>query len=167
MRTPISTPLSRLLIGAGLLVIGATAIAANPAEDRNPSARAARSVLLQQQVDALDADKDGIVSRDEYRAFVDRRFDKLDANHDGSFDADEIVTSQVAAERARKRAEGLVGRYDTQGTGRVTRADFEAKQMQHFERVGGGADSVATEQFMHRRGPRDGKPSPHTPAADD
>ena len=109
----------------------------------------------------------GVVSRDEYRAFVDRRFDKLDTNHDGSFNADEIVTSQAASERARTRAEGLVGRYDTQGTGRVTRADFAAKQMQRFERVGGGADSVSTEQFMHRRGPRDGRPSPDAPPAND
>jgi hypothetical protein len=160
MRTPISTPLSRLLLTASLLTIASVAIAIEPAANDRPATRAGRTTLLQQHFDTLDANKDGSVSRDEYQAWIDRRFDKLDTNHDGSFDADEVASSMATQERARKRAEGLVKRYDAKGTGKVTRAEFAAKQMQRFERVGSGADTVSTEQFMHRRGPRDGKPSP-------
>ncbi len=161
-------PLHRLLLAASLLAIGSTAIAAEPASGDRPAARAGRTALMQQHFDTLDANKDGSVSRDEYHAWVDHRFDQLDTNHDGSFDADEVATALAAPERARQRAEGLVKRYDTDGSGKVTRAQFAAKQMQRFERVGGGADSVSTAQLMQRRGaPRDGQPSAPAPASHD
>ena len=168
MHTRISTPHSRLLLAAIVLAIGSTAIASEPASGERPAARAGRSTLMQQHFDTLDANKDGSVSREEYRAWVDHRFDQLDTNHDGSFDADEVATAQGAPERARQRAEGLVKRYDTDGSGKVTRAQFAAKQMQRFERVGGGADSVGTQQLMHRRGAaRDGRlPAPAPTARD-
>jgi Ca2+-binding EF-hand superfamily protein len=105
----------------------------------------------------LDADHDGRVSRAEYKASIDARFDKLDANGDGSVDADEIARSPATAERVNRRAERFVQRYDASGTGKVTRSDFEAKEMARFERLGAGADSVTQEQLsrqrMHRGAP--------------
>ena len=38
-------------------------------------------------------------------------------------------------------------RYDTTGSGQVSKADFEAKQMQRFDRMSNGADSVTEDQF--------------------
>jgi hypothetical protein len=163
MRKPIPMLFPALLLATGMLAAGTAAIAADPAANPTPSAHAGRAALLQQHFDTLDADQDKKVSRDEYRAWVDRRFDKLDTNRDGSFDADEVAASPATSERAHKRAEGLAKRYDTSGTGKVTRADFEAAQMQRFERIGGGADSVGAEQLMQRHGARGGKSPSATP----
>jgi hypothetical protein len=40
-----------------------------------------------------------------------------------------------------------VKRYDTTGSGEVSRADFEAKEMQRFDRMANGADSITEDQF--------------------
>ena len=85
---------------------------------------------------------------------------------DGVVNADEVATSPMAAERVEKRAQGFVRRYDTTGRGEVSRADFEAKEMQRFDHMSNGADSVtedqftaaATRSFKHRR------PAPSPPA---
>ncbi|HEX5124147.1 MAG TPA: hypothetical protein VFV97_12945, partial [Rhodanobacteraceae bacterium] len=37
--------------------------------------------------------------------------------------------------------------YDTTGSGEVSRTDFEAKEMQRFDRMSNGADSVTEDQF--------------------
>jgi len=38
----------------------------------------------------MDADKDGVITREEFRAMHDRMFDKLDANRDGKVSAEEM-----------------------------------------------------------------------------
>jgi hypothetical protein len=111
----------------------------------------------QQFFDKIDTNHDGTISRAEYQAWVDSRFDKLDSNGDGSVNADEVATSPVAVNRVQKRAEGFVKRYDTTGSGTVSKSDFEAKEMQRFDRLSGGADSISEAEFdaagqrMHRR----------------
>ena len=111
----------------------------------------------QQFFDRIDTNHDGTISRAEYQAWVDSRFDKLDTNGDGSVNADEVATSPAAVNRVQKRAEGFVKRYDATGSGEVTKSDFEAKEMQRFDRLSGGADSITEEEFdsagqrMHRR----------------
>ena len=42
-------------------------------------------------------------------------------------------------------------RYDTTGSGQVSKADFEAKEMQHFDRLSNGADTVTEDQFAAAR----------------
>lgn len=150
MRTPVL--LSTLLLASGSLLAGAAM--AGTADTTSDGARHMRRAAMQQQMfERLDADHNGQVSRTEYKAWVDGRFDKLDANGDGSIDADEIARSPATAERVNRRAEGFVKRYDTSGTGKVTRADFEAKEMARFERLGGGADSVTKDQLAKQRKP--------------
>ncbi|HEY6544346.1 MAG TPA: hypothetical protein VIZ64_05590 [Dokdonella sp.] len=154
MRTPLS--LSVLLFASGSLLAAGTPFAGSP-DAADGSRHLRRAAMQQQMFERLDADHDGAVSRAEYKAWVDGRFDKLDANGDGSVDADEIARSPATAERVNRRAEGFVKRYDSAGTGKVTRSDFEAKEMARFERIGDGAESVTKEQFAkqgrpHRRG---------------
>jgi hypothetical protein len=162
MRTPLS--LSALLFAGGSLLAAGAAVAGTP-EAADGGRHMRRAAMQQQMFERLDADHDGAISRAEYKAWIDGRFDKLDANGDGSVDADEIARSPATAERVNRRAEGFVRRYDSTGTGKVTRSDFEAKEMARFERIGGGADRVTKEQFAqqrksHRRG------APEGPAAE-
>lgn len=151
MRNPLSLP--ALLLAGGSLLAAGTALATAPDAAAEGGRHARRAAMQQQMFERLDADHDGQVSRTEYKAWVDGRFDKLDANGDGSVDADEIARSPATAERVNRRAEGFVKRYDASGTGKVTRADFEAKEMARFERIGGGADSVTKEQLSKQRKP--------------
>ena len=154
MRSPFSLP--TLVFATGSLLAAGTVFAGTPDAAAEGARHARRAAMQQRMFERLDADRDGQVSRAEYKASVDARFDKLDANGDGSVDADEIARSPATAERVNRRAEGFIKRYAAEGSNKVTRADFEAKEMARFERIGGGADSVTQAQFAkphqpHRR----------------
>jgi len=154
MRSPLSLP--TLVFATGSLLAAGTVLAGTPDVAAEGGRHARRAAMQQQMFERLDANHDGQVSRAEYKASVDARFDKLDANGDGSVDAEEIARSPATAERVNRRAEGFVKRYDAAGSGKVTRADFEAKEMERFERIGGGADSVTLEQLSKLRKPHRG-----------
>ena len=146
------------LLAAGAASAAAPAAGTAPAPSPAPGSRHAE--WRQQFFDKVDTNHDGTISRAEYQAWIDNRFAKLDSNGDGTVDANEVATSPMAAERVEKRAEGFVRRYDTTGSGQVSKTDFEAKEMQRFDRMSNGADSVTEEQFdaaasqhfKHRRG---------------
>lgn len=148
------------LFAACTLAAAGAAIAADPAATTTATTRAAKRAEFRQQFfDKLDTNHDGVVSRAEYQAWVDGRFDKLDTNGDGAVDAQEIASSPATAKRVEQRAEGFVKRYDQSGTGKVSKTDFEAKAMAHFDRLSGGADTLTEDQlsaargaFGHRRG---------------
>jgi hypothetical protein len=146
-----------MLFAAG----AASAAAPAPTGDATPAPGTKQSEWRQRFFDKIDANHDGVISRAEYQAWVDSRFAKLDSNGDGVVDADEVASSQAAAERVQKRADGFVRRYDTTGNGQVTKADFEAKEMQHFDRLSNGADTVTQDQFAAARGQHR-----HAPQAD-
>jgi hypothetical protein len=143
---------------ASLLIAGAASAATPAAGAAAPGSK--RAEWRQPLFEQIDADHDGAISRAEYQAWIDGRFAKLDSNGDGVVNADEIAASPAAAERVQKRAEGFVRRYDASGTGNVSKADFEAREMKRFDRLGNGADSITEDQFeaaharafRHRRG---------------
>lgn len=149
-----------LFSACALATAGAT-FAADPASTTAAPASTQRAEKQQRFFDKLDSNHDGVVSRAEYQAWIDSRFAKLDSNGDGVVDANEIAASPAVAERVQKRAEGFVKRYDQSGTGKVSKADFEAKELSRFDRLGNGADTVTQSQlaahrnaFMHQHGSR-------------
>jgi Ca2+-binding EF-hand superfamily protein len=145
------------LLASALAAVCTFAIAADPATSTsttttnttNPgAARAARRAEMQQRFfDKIDTNHDGVISRAEYQAWVDARFARLDPNGTDSVTAADVAASPAATERAQKKSDGFIKRYDTSGTGAVTKAEFEAKEMAHFDRMSGGADTVTQEQF--------------------
>ncbi len=124
-----------------------TSTAPSSASTATPAPGSRHAEWRQKFFDKIDTNHDGTISRAEYQAWVDSRFDKIDTNGDGSVNADEVATSPVAVNRVQKRAEGFVKRYDATGSGEVSKSDFEAKEMQRFDRLSGGADSITEQQF--------------------
>lgn len=139
----------------------AGAVIAAPVTDVDLQRANKRAEMQQKTFDRIDTNHDGKISRDEYKAWVDARFDRLDTNHDGVVDANELAASPVAKERVEKRAEHFVKRFDENGSGKVTKADYEAKSMQKFDKLSAGGDTVTAEQFaaMGQRGHRGAKPT--------
>ncbi len=124
---------------------------AAPATDADVTRSAKRAEFQQKLFDQIDTNHDGTISRAEYQAWIDGRFDKLDTNHDGVVDATEIANSPATAARVQKRAERFVQHFDTSGSGKVSKADFEAKAMKRFDRLAGGGDTVSAAQFTAPR----------------
>jgi Ca2+-binding EF-hand superfamily protein len=147
------TVLTALTVSALFAAVAASA--ATPAAGTTPATAPAPATnhaeWRQQFFDKIDTNHDGTISRAEYQAWIDGRFAKLDANGDGVVNADEVASSPMAAERVQKRAEGFVNRYDASGNGQVSKADFEAKEMQRFDRLSNGADSITEEEFAAAR----------------
>ena len=138
------------VLAAGTLCAAGLAAAA-PVTDADIARSAKHAEAGQRFFERIDTDHDGKISRAEYQAWIDGRFDRLDANHDGSIDAAEIAASPAAAERVQKRAERFVQRYATGDSGKVSKADFEAKEMARFDKLSAGADSLTAEQFTAGR----------------
>lgn len=150
-----------VLFAVFALATAAAAFAADPASDPSAPATTQRASTQRRFFDKLDTNHDGVVSRAEYQVWVDSRFAKLDSNSDGVVDANEIAASPTVAEGVHKRAQGFVKRYDRSGTGKVSKADFEAKELSRFDRLSNGADTVTEGQlaahrdaFMHKHGSR-------------
>lgn len=145
MRKLLPTLLATALLGTGAL---ATASAATPDADTTSADRAAaRDAARQHFFDTIDSNHDGVISRTEYQAWVDARFAKLDPQGTGSVTAAQVAASPATAARVQKRAEAFVKRYDTSGTGTVTKADFEAKEMARFDSLSGGSDTLTPKQL--------------------
>lgn len=146
MRNSLST-----LLALSLALTAASACAADTSS--GATARDARRAELQQRfLDKVDANHDGKISRAEYQSWLGARFDTLDANGDGRVDATEVAASPQVAQRVHERADRFVARYDTSGSGSVSKADFESKELARFDRLGGGADPVEAARLMPRRG---------------
>ncbi|MEO7323330.1 MAG: hypothetical protein ABIW82_00720 [Dokdonella sp.] len=151
MRKTLLTHVAPLLCAACVLVAAGSAFAADPTSDATTTHASKRAEFRQRFFEQIDTNHDGVVSRAEYQAWVDGRFDKLDSNHDGHVDAIEIAHSAATAERAQKRAEGFVKR-NGNGSSTVNKADFEAKAMARFDRLGDGADTLTIDQLSAGRG---------------
>jgi hypothetical protein len=82
---------------ASVAMLGASAVAS-----------AADYIMTEQDFDrihtAMDTNKDGIVSRDEYVAYYNRRFDSWDTTRKGSLTRDQIKTRMF--ERELRKTDG-------------------------------------------------------------
>jgi len=152
MRNTLPTLLASALTGACALAVAGTALAADTSAPGTTAPGAKRAQFRQQFFNKIDTNGDGVISRAEYQAWVDGRFEKLDTNGDGSVDANEIASSPATAAHVEKRAEGFVKRFDPSGDGKVTKADFEAKEMARFDKMSGGADTLNEDQLRAPRG---------------
>lgn len=99
--------------------------------------------LLQGDPSALlaqaDTNHDGKISRDEFLAARAAQFDRLDRDHDGY-----LAETDAAAlpERAQRGFHMLLNVADTDGDGRVSRAEWNAMPARGFDRIDANHDGV-------------------------
>jgi len=80
----------RFISGLGPALLGALIALAACIVVIHPKASAALPPA-RQWLAAMDADKDGTVSKDELNKYMDAQFDKADVDHDGTLDAKELA----------------------------------------------------------------------------
>ena len=113
-----------------------------------------------------DANKDGVITRDEALAAAERRFAGLDRNKDGALDkADGDV---LRKETADYRVQRFMHRYGADRDGKVTKDQFFAKAKERFARLDRDGDGTLSrgERGRHKghRGHGRGGPEHETPA---
>ncbi len=92
-----------------VVLAGAVSLTAFGAAAQGPGGLHRHPVSFQ----ALDADGDGEVSRDELRAHRQARFAEADADGDGRLDRDEMIAAEHR--RAGDRVDRMLARLDTDG----------------------------------------------------
>jgi len=88
------------------------------------------NAAVKQRFETMDADGNGMVTPEEFKAYISerraerqqQRFAKLDANDDGTISKDEFVQYQ------QKLAEQRFQRLDTNNDGAISKDEFDARQ---------------------------------------
>lgn len=102
--------------------------------------------------DAVDADKDGKITKDEMAAHRAARFTEADSDKDGKLSPEEMVAMREQAEAARKteRAKAMIARIDSDKDGFVSPAEMDAMPMMDkmFDRVDENSDGAISKEEM-------------------
>lgn len=91
----------------------------------------------------LDADQDGKITEEEFRAGHTQRFEALDTNHDGKISFEEMKAWRQP--RNEQRMQAMFRRGDTDGDAAISRAEFDGRADQRFDRLDADHDGVLTE----------------------
>ncbi len=116
---------------------------------------------------AMDADKDGNITKAEAEAFQAAQIAAMDANKDGQISADELTAFHLAKMKenmdahAKEKAAKMIERLDTDKDGAVSIAELSARPGadKMFDRIDGNSDGVisteelaAAQNFMEKSG---------------
>lgn len=85
-----------------------------------------------------DTNKDGVISKDEFKARGDEKFNKLDTDKDGAVTKEEV--SQEAARRAAEHSTKLFDYMDSNKDGKISHAEFDALGDNRFARMDDNGD---------------------------
>jgi Ca2+-binding EF-hand superfamily protein len=98
-----------------------------------------------ERLKAADTNADGLISRSEAAALprLADRFDEIDANKDG-----QVSFEELRASRGHHRHGGYLKRMDTDGDGKVSRAEALSAAEAAFARADANADGFVTKEEM-------------------
>ncbi len=133
-----------------LLATGAAGAMAAVGDDGKPTDSKRPAARGSQGLKGFDADKDMVVTIDE---FLKRRVDaftKRDKNGDGSLDSVELGQAPLGfrQQRQERRMERVLVRLDTNSDGKLTKAEFEAAPVAADGRPGRPNDRAERQKLM-------------------
>jgi Ca2+-binding EF-hand superfamily protein len=133
-----------LLIG---MIVGIT-----PASGQNSSGNSSGAKLW---VTAMDKDRDGTVSKEEFTAYMDAQFDKADPDHDGVLDRKEmeLLRKNLGIAESASNSSGAklwLTSMDKDGDGTVSKQEFTAYMGDQFDKADADHDSTLDRNEMEQ-----------------
>lgn len=142
-------------VTAALIATAAHAQTATPAEPApqapaaTPAPPAPAQTPLKGRLAKLDANKDGVISADEFKAGNDVQ--ATDADNDGALTADEVA-AMIEKRRAERLAQRMMRRLDIDGDGKVTVAEIQDRQAKRFALLDRNNDGQLDATELAKRG---------------
>jgi hypothetical protein len=129
-------------VGLGAIVAGSVAAQPGPGGGGKPG---------QTLFERYDADGDGKVTQDEFRAGHTQRFNAMDTDGDGK------ITSQEMQARQGQRMQRMMQRSDTDGDGAISREESQTRANTRFQKLDQNGDKVISRnEIQAMRGRRPG-----------
>jgi Ca2+-binding EF-hand superfamily protein len=120
--------MSRTLVSAALLIL--------------LSAPAMAQMRSEGIFERADTNHDGTVTREEYVAARAEQFARLDRNSDGYIDNDDVPKRLAARRQQNGGSDFLVGQFDADGDGKVSKDEFVNGPTLAFDRADGDKNNV-------------------------
>jgi hypothetical protein len=118
---------------------------------------------MAQRLKQADTNGDGMISKQEAQALprLLKHFDEIDTNHDQQLSADELRAfhEKMHGEKGKHRG-GMLKKLDTDGDGRISRAEAQAapRLAEHFDEIDANKDGFITmEEMKAAHAKREGK----------
>lgn len=154
------TRMSKLLMGATVLVMGSASLAAAfpGGRERGEGPRGGQPMFLQ-MFDQLDADGDGKLTPEELEAMgPGKAFSEADADGDGQLSGDELTAFSDAREQQRKemRQQMMLKRMDTNEDGQLSLDELQARgpgREEMFKSLDKDGDGVLTRTELQQARP--------------
>jgi hypothetical protein len=86
-------------LAAGMFLAAATAADAPKSDAKADAKTQAVARYTQDLIDAMDADRNHEVSKQEFLDFMSREFDRLDVNHDGKLQQSEMLDKPIIGQQ--------------------------------------------------------------------